>query len=153
MTNEALEAIRDKDILLKRAKRTRRQEDWDRARMARNRVGKDVENLRIDYLKDQQTVHKSNPKKFWATISNVVPGKKSSSGLIWLKHETSKVDLDQDKVAHYMNTFFTEVGPDLAKKHNENWVYYGDRVGDSIADFQTNADETQRYKHTKVFWY
>ena len=68
-------------------------------------MGRDIENLRIDYLKDQQTVHKADPKKFWATVSAVVPGKKNSSGYIWLKDETSRADLKQEQVAHYMNTF------------------------------------------------
>ena len=76
ITNEALEAIRDKDKLLKKAKHTKKEEDWIRAKEARNRVGRDLENLRIDYLKDQQTVHKGDPKKFWATIMQWFLGKR-----------------------------------------------------------------------------
>ena len=52
VTNEAIEAIRDKDRLLKKARRTGKVEDWERARRARNEVGR--ENLRADFLNRQQ---------------------------------------------------------------------------------------------------
>ena len=69
ITNEAIEAIKDKDRLLKRAKRTRREEGWTNARLARNRVGRDVENLRADFLKRQQVAYANDPRKFWRVIS------------------------------------------------------------------------------------
>ena len=46
LTNEALEAIKDKDRLLQRAKRTRKAQAWEAARRARNHVCRDLENLR-----------------------------------------------------------------------------------------------------------
>ena len=100
-------------------------------------MGRDLENLRADYLKDQQTVHKANHKKFWASISSVVPGKKSATNFIWLKHETTKAELEQERVAHYMNTFFTTVGPELAKKTQRGldllWVR-GGRINRGFSD-------------------
>ena len=54
ITNDAIEAIRDKDRLLKKAKRTGRAVDWGVARRARNEVGRDLENLRTDFLKRKQ---------------------------------------------------------------------------------------------------
>ena len=78
ITNEALEAIRDKDRLLAKAKRTKSGRDWALAREMRNTVGRDVENLRIDFLKNQQTIHKDDPKKFWKSIASIFPDKKDS---------------------------------------------------------------------------
>ena len=57
MTNETIEAIKDKERALSKARRTRKVEDWVRAKEMRNRVGRDIENLRADYLKIQQEVH------------------------------------------------------------------------------------------------
>ena len=54
MANEAIEAIRDKDRALIRAWRTGKEEDWKEAKRLRNKVGRDVENIRADYLKTQQ---------------------------------------------------------------------------------------------------
>ena len=141
LTNEALEAIRDKDNLLRKAMRTRNERDWAIARESRNRIGRDLRNLRSEFLLNQQTIHKDDPKKFWSTISSIIPGKRGPSKLIWLKDEKSAQDIDQDKVSQYMNSFFTNIGSDLAKKHTRNWVYFGDRVQNSLEQFQTDADE------------
>ena len=84
MTNEAVEAIKDKERAVFKARRTRKVEDWARAREMRNRVGWDIENFRADYLKNQQEVHKSDPKTFWKNIASTIPGKKGSHGSIWL---------------------------------------------------------------------
>ena len=68
ITNEAIEAIKDKDRALARAKRTMREGDWSDAKTIRNEVGRDLRNLRADFLKQQQEAYKSDPKKFWKVI-------------------------------------------------------------------------------------
>ena len=83
LTNEALEAIRDKDRLLRRARKTKSSVDWEAARVACNTVGRQIENLRIDFLKNQQVLHKADPKKFWSTISTVIPSKKRIAYHYW----------------------------------------------------------------------
>ena len=79
--NEAIEAIRDKDNLLKRDRKSKLPRDWEAAKRVRNNVGRQVENLRIDYLKNQQVAHQSDPKKFWNTISSIIPSKNSHLNL------------------------------------------------------------------------
>ena len=111
ITNEAIEAIRDKDNLLKRARKSKLQEDWEAARQAHNNVGRQVENLRIDYLKNQQVAHKSDPKNFWNTISSIIPSKKQSSKLINLKESEHLPCVEQDKTAQFMNLYFSSIGP------------------------------------------
>ena len=54
ITNEAIEAIKDKDRLMKRAKRTGLERDWQEAKRVRNEVGSNLRNLRADYLTQQQ---------------------------------------------------------------------------------------------------
>ena len=53
ITNEAIEAIRDKD-LLREARKSKSQADREMAKRAHNNVGRHVENVRIEYLKNQQ---------------------------------------------------------------------------------------------------
>ena len=141
ITNEALEAIRDKDSLLRIARNTKAPEDWLEARRVRNATGRDIRNLRRDYLLDQQNVHKNDPKKFWKTIASVLPSKKKYSDHIWLKDELTKSDVSQNCTADVMNKFYTSIGPELAKKHTADWFYYGDTVDENIADIVTNNDE------------
>ena len=141
ITNEAIEAIKDKDRLLKKAKRTGLEEDWKVARTARNRVGRELELLRADFLKNQQVEHKSDPKKFWNTIASVIPNKKASTGIISIREEGTGEDVDPENTADIMNNFFTSVGPDLARKHILQWTYYGDEVDASIGNITTDVDE------------
>ena len=141
ITNEILEAIKDKDRLLNKARRTKSEADWYIAKAARNRVGRDVELLRIDYLKDQQNQHRADPKKFWKTVASIVPGKKGSTGDIWLKDGGTGARIDRDKTAGEMNTFFTNVGRDLAKQHTSRWSYFGETEANSLEYIQTESDE------------
>ena len=84
MTNEAIEAIKDKDRQIRKAKRTGKEEDWMEAKRVRNKVGRDIENLRADFLKRQQNVNRADPKIFWKNIASIIPGKKGKQGKIWL---------------------------------------------------------------------
>ena len=72
ITNEAVEAIRDKERALRKAKRTGKLGDWETAKRLRNRVVRDLENLR-DYLKNQQEANKGDPKNFWMVVQSVIP--------------------------------------------------------------------------------
>ena len=144
ITNEAVESIRDKDKLLKKAKRTGREEDWVEARLARNRVGRDLENLRADFLREQQEVNKNDPKKFWKTISTIFPGKKGKTSKIWLKNHRNDTQIEQIDTANYINTFFTNIGKDLAQQYNNEWRYYGDISQNSIDRPITNAEEVHK---------
>ena len=131
-------------MALKRAKRTGSVIDWDTARRLRNRVGRDLEYLRADYLKNQQEAHKNDPKKFWRTVSSLMPNNKSKSNKIWLENAEEGVKVESQQVAGFINRFFTNIGPDLAKHQNQEWEYSGYVIPDSIEPFVTNAEEVRR---------
>ena len=141
ITNEAIEEIRDKDRALYRAKRSGREEDWAYAKRLRNRVGRGLENLRADYLKNQQEANKGDPKNFWKAISTLVPNQKAKSSTIWLRDETTGSNVPQDRTAGFINKFFTNIGPDLASHHTNEWEYFGDTAPVSIDQVSTDTDE------------
>ena len=114
-------------------------------REARNKVGGQLENLRIDFLKDQQTNHKVDPKKFWSTITSIIPNKKKSSTIISLKDMSPHSDIRQEKIAEFMNSFFTSVGPNLAQKHKDKWEYFAAREHHP-AKQRRNFDVIQLYQ-------
>ena len=144
MTNEAIEAIKDKDRALRRAKRSGTEADWAEARRLRNQLGKDIRNLRADYLKNQQAENKDDPKKFWKCVSTILPGKKGSHGSIWLKDKGSGSDIEREETAGYVNKFFTDIGPNLAKTHKVGWRYYGATVPESVDDISTDLEEVNK---------
>ena len=77
----------------RREPRSGRVRDWDAARRARNQVGRDLENLRADFLKRQQEENKADPKKFWKNISSIFPSKAGKVGNIWLKNQDDQKDI------------------------------------------------------------
>ena len=132
ITNEALEAIRDKDKLMAKVKKTKSERDWALAREARNLVGREVENLRIDFLKHQQTVHKDDPKKFWKSIASIFPNKMDSPTSIWLKDKDKGNMVNSHDIPIHMNSFFTSIGPKLASVHTDVWEYFGETSANEI---------------------
>ena len=143
ITNEAVEAIRDKDKLLLKAKKSKKEADWAAARTARNKGGRDLENLRADFLKNQQEINKNDPKKFWNAILSVYPGKKGKTSRIWLKNQNDDSEIDQADTANFINSFFTNIGKDLAKQYNTEWKYFGEVCQNSLEDLVTDADEVK----------
>ena len=63
ITHEAIEAIKDKDRLLRKATISKTIGDWEEAKRVRNKVGKVLRTLRADFLKQQQEASRADPKK------------------------------------------------------------------------------------------
>ena len=141
ITNEAIEAIKDKDRLHRQANNTGTWEDWEEAKRCRNKVGKDLKNLRADFLRQQQEVHKAGPKKFWQTISEIIPSKKSKSGNIWLTDSNSGRDVPGKGIADHFNRFFTEVGVNLVKGYSAKWKDYGETNPDILDPMSPDTEE------------
>ena len=144
ITNEAIEGIKDIDRLLRRAKKSGKVQDWEEARRARNQVGRDMENFRSDFLKNQQEINKADPKTFWKTISSIFPTKAGKINNVWLKDSEDGSYIESHNTTDYINRFFTNIGPKLAEKHNERWQYFGENVQEDITAFHTNIDEVKK---------
>ena len=50
ITNEIIELIRDKDDLIRLAKRSKNKEDWEAAKKARNFVSGQLRNLKAEFV-------------------------------------------------------------------------------------------------------
>ena len=126
VTPEIIEEIKDKDASLRRARRTGNSEDWERARRDRNRVGRLIESAKAEFLKEQQVDLADDPKKFWRLVKSIVPGKSAKkSKIVLVNKEDIEGDqnIDDSKVAEFINTFFSNIGPNLAKDLNDPWVF------------------------------
>ena len=105
--------IRDMDSALSRAKRTYKKEDWDTAKQLRNREGLAIQNIRRDFIGNEQRANQGNPKKFWRNLKTVVQGKTK---------QTEKIDLVKDgqavpsnRTADELNNFFANIGQNLGE--------------------------------------
>ena len=93
-----------------------------------NRVGRLVEQAKADFLLDQQEQLQDDPKSFWRLVKSIVPGKHKGYGKISLNYkdkEGKESELEGGQVPDFINDFFCNIGPKLAKQHNEQWQYYG----------------------------
>ena len=146
ISQELLEAIKDKDRLLSKAKRTNNENDCIIARSRRNEVKKIVKNAKADFIKEHLEQYKNDSKKFWKTLRDVVPSSKNTnSNKILLKDSNGTLITNPKEMADEMNAFFTSIGPNLARDIRTPWVYSGLNVENNIADFHTNNDEVLKY--------
>ena len=128
VTNEVLEEIKDKDSLLKIARRSGKPEDWAEAKLARNRVGRLIEQVKADFLKEQQDELADDPKKFWRLVKSIVPGKRLGKNKITLvdrEIDPEGIKVDEPQAADFVNNFFSNIGPKLAVNHNDPWKFFG----------------------------
>ena len=146
ISQEILEGIKDKDLLLSRAKHSNNPEDWIAARNRRNEVKDIVKNAKSEFIKENLNEHKNDSKKFWKTMSNVLPsGKNKSCNKILLKDDLNNNIEDNFEAAEVMNKFFTSIGPKLASNLQEPWAYSGKIVENDMDDIQTNREEVLEF--------
>ena len=140
ITNELLEEIRDKDLLLKRARRTKLHADWGAAKNARNRVGRQIELARANYFKEEHDASRGDPKRFWRNISSVLPGNKSHMVIDSLVDQDSNESVSQQDAAEFINKFFANIGPNLARDNNTAWEYGGLVNDERLTEVRTDYE-------------
>ena len=98
--------IRQREFLLNKARRSNLDEDWSAYRRSRNRVTKLVRDSKSKYSRELIDENSDNPKKFWKTVKQIMPGQKA-------KRVTS-IDVngtqiyDDKEIANSFNNFFTK---------------------------------------------
>ena len=120
LTNELLEQIKFKDTLLIRAKKSNKVEDWERARQIRNQTKTWVKRAKADYIVNKLNQSKGEPKKFWKTIKQVIPDRTINKEIILKDHATNLI-IPKSQTADFINKFFVNVGPNLAKNCKSPW--------------------------------
>ena len=141
ITPELLEMIRDKDVALKKAKRTKRAADWHNARKLRNTCLSQIRKAIGDMIKNELDTNKSDSKKFWKNIHDIIPKNSKNNNKIELVHQPTKQEVNSDEVATYINEFFSNIGPNLAKNFSQEWQYEGPVSDTQILNITTNIEE------------
>ena len=85
-----------------------------------------------------------DPKKFWRLIETIVPGKKKKSGKISLVDRTKTGEAERERevndqeVADFINTFFSDIGPKLARNYTDPWEFFDTVVMEECPIWQAN---------------
>ena len=124
MNKDLMERIIDKDKALKKAKKNNNQSDWEKAKKLRNEVGNLIELAKKHHFQEEYENSREDPKRFWRNIYDIIPKNKDRKSNIHLKNEYG-LEVNFDDTATFINDYFTNIGPNLASKFNENWNYFG----------------------------
>ena len=82
ITNELLELIKDKDLALGKAKKSRKNTDWDLARRLRNECLSKICRAKCEFVKTELNNNQNDSKKFWKNVHDIWPKKQSNSSKI-----------------------------------------------------------------------
>ena len=99
-----------------------------------------VKKAKQSYVVDQITGNLNDANKFWSAMKELVPSKGKKSKTINLVN-TNGIEVEKENVSTYINEFFTNIGPNLAKKHNENWSFTGKACDTLMPDIAVDEEE------------
>ena len=122
LKKEILSEINHKDSLYRRAKKTKDDTDWQNLQQKKNEVKKLLATAKENFVKNKLEELEGNPRKFWREINKISGIGKNKNG----RKCTKIVDKDGKihenlEVADFLNNYYVNVGPNLAKKHKKEW--------------------------------
>ena len=122
ITREILSELRHKDYLYNKAIKSKTDGDWEIFKQKKNEVKKLLATAKENFIKEKLDEHEGNPRKFWRTINNISGMGKNKNGrkCTKIKDESGKI-LENLEAATFLNEFYVNVGPSLAKNQNEKW--------------------------------
>ena len=95
---------------------------------------------KADFIKEQLITHSNDQKKFWKHIQDVLPTNTHSNKPISLLNDDEQI-IDTENISDYINQFFTDIGPNLAKNCDLDWVYSGNECVGSLSEIKTTREE------------
>ena len=142
VTNELIELIKDKDYAIRRAKKSKDPQLWAEAKRIRNNCTKRIRNARAEFIKDNLNNNINNKKNFWKNLQDILPSKKGGmKSAIKLRDKNTGQFVLENDTASFINHFFVNIGPNLAKKCTSNWNFRGSDCINNIDDISTNTNE------------
>ena len=140
ITPRLLELIKDKDKALKTAKKSKNPDLWIEAKRLRNACTNRLRKAKADFIKEQLVTHSNDQKKFWKHIQDVLPTKTHNNKPITLLDDNNQI-VETENVSDYINQFFTNIGPNLAKDCQLEWNFPGEDCIGSLSDIETTKNE------------
>lgn len=106
MNGQLKHDMRQRDYLLKKARKSNHDEDWAAYKCLRNRLSNATKKAKQNYNKNLIETHKDDAKSFWKMIKQILPGEKKSSTSKSINVD-GELCSDDKKIANGFNLFFT----------------------------------------------
>ena len=141
ITPPLIELIKDKDMAIKQAKKGNDPVLWRNAKQLRNTCTNRLRKARADYIKENLENNIGNSKKFWKNIQDVLPSKKGKAKGNFDLHDENDKNIASERVADFINNFFVNIGPNLARGNDTEWEFNGNQSEVLLDDIKTNREE------------
>ena len=134
LTGETKKLMNQRDFLLRKARRSRAEVDWNAYRRLRNQVSNKIRNEKRRYQRNEIQENLDSPKAFWQAIKKVFPNKKGMSACAGsIKTEEGQTITDKLSIADKFNNFFTNAVSkllDTVQQPVSTRVFSGDKFTD-----------------------
>ena len=123
---EILKGIKARDKLLKKARKSQAEGDWNAFKQAKNGVIYLIKITKQSYFRDKFNENKNNSRKLWNLIKCLSNDEKSSESGIKHLTENEEIIVDKQSIAEILNLFFIDqpkklvaaLGPDSSTGHS-----------------------------------
>ena len=120
--------MRERDFLLKKARRTGNEFDWILYRKARNATTRAIKSSKANYNRIVLSENLSRPKQFWNRIKKCYHTKNTASSTPKSFQINDKIVSDEKLITDGFCSYFTEIGKSLQRSiftlGDKTWKYY-----------------------------
>ena len=113
LNNEIIVLMRKRDLVYKKARKTKQSTDWRKATFLRNRVDIFIKNYKIRKITENLNRYRNNPVKFWKEIRTVVPKDNLPEVCELIDEETGQTFVSE-QLSNHINDYFVNIGAKLA---------------------------------------
>ena len=128
-----------RDRLKRKAIKTNDPSVWNQFRSMRNQVNRDTNTAKQDYYKNAFRNCSGDQRKTWKTVNELTSRKSNKTVINEIEYNGQKSE-NQTDVAEMLNSFFTEIGPNLSRHVTE--------VDNSFAEFLSETDKDFMFEKT-----
>ena len=128
-----------RDRLKRKAIKTNDPSIWNQFRTMRNQVNRDIHTAKQAYYKNAFNNCSGDQRKTWKTINELTSRKSNKTVINEIDYNGQKSE-NQTDVAEMLNSFFTEIGPNLSS--------HVTKVEDSFEDFLSETEENFIFEKT-----
>ena len=124
MDDDLYRLIVQKNEALLKSRRTKRRVDKANAGRLRNYVNGLNRDAKRDYVAKLSAENKGDSRSYWQSINLILNNKGGTCTKFNLKNDDGNV-IESVKTADFINNYFINIGPNLAKDMKEEWTYDG----------------------------
>ena len=134
ITSHLKHLIITRDNLKRKAVITKLDTDWEKYKKARNETNTKLRQAKRDYFSIKISAEKQNPKAAWKTINTLLGRHYQPSKVNELNINDMKFTKPKD-IAEGFNTFFSNIGPNLAEEIDTAESNFKDYLDKTISEF------------------